>query len=503
VTFVAPGNAPCPGHRASVSLADTEPYTAAHAVPARHHPRTKIVCTLGPASSTREQIKSLVSAGLDVARINFSHGTHDKHAATIALVREVADECGKPIAILGDLQGPRIRIGVLPEPVELERGTDVTLVFEEEARAGDIPVTYRELAHDVREGDRVLINDGLLDLVVLEEAGGRVRARVVHGGRLTSNKGINLPGVNVSAPSITEKDRADVEFAVAQGLDYLALSFVRRAEDIAQLRELVPKTMLVVAKIEKDAALANIESILRATDAVMVARGDLGVELPFEEVPIAQKRIIALANQFGKPVITATQMLESMIEHPRPTRAEASDVANAILDGTDAVMLSAETAAGAYPRLAVEAMRRIITEIERRSAEVAARRDERRTRDGVVSTEQAIAAATTAAVRMLAAPCVVVFSKSGFTARIVSSHRPGVPILALTDEPRTYRQLALVWGVIPHLIAHASSYDSIVEHALEYVKEQGLAEEGHRVVVTAGVPFDEPGTTNLLRVETV
>ena len=468
-----------------------------------HHPRTKIVCTLGPASSTREQIRSLVSAGLDVARINFSHGTHDKHAATIALVREVADECGKPVAILGDLQGPRIRIGVLPEPIELERGSDITLVFEDHAAPGEIPVTYDALARDVHDGDRILINDGLLDLVVLEVKGERVRARVVHGGKLSSNKGMNLPGVNVSAPSITEKDREDVEFAVAQQLDYIALSFVRRAEDIAQLRELVPKAMLVVAKIEKDIALTNIEDIMRATDAVMVARGDLGVELPFEEVPIAQKRIIALANQLGKPVITATQMLESMIENPRPTRAEASDVANAILDGTDAVMLSAETAAGQYPRLAVEAMRRIILEIERRHSEVAARRDERRTRDAVVSTEQAIAAATTAAVRMLAAPCVVVFSKTGFTARIVSSHRPGVPILALTDEPRTYRQLALVWGVIPQLIPHAANYDHVVEHALETLKERGLAEEGHRVVITAGVPFDERGTTNLMKVETV
>ena len=470
---------------------------------ARHHPRTKIVCTLGPASSTREQIKSLVSAGLDVARINFSHGTHEKHAATIALVREVAEECGKPVAILGDLQGPRIRIGDLPEPIELEPGTDITLVFEDHAAGTEIPVTYDALARDVHAGDRILINDGLLDLVVLDVQGERVKARVVHGGRLTSHKGMNLPGVNVSAPSITEKDHADVVFAVEQGLDYIALSFVRRAEDIGQLRDLVPKTMLVVAKIEKDIALANIESILRATDAVMVARGDLGVELPFEEVPIAQKRIIALANQFGKPVITATQMLESMIENPRPTRAEASDVANAILDGTDAVMLSAETAAGAYPRLAVEAMRRIITEIELHSAEVTPRRDERRSRDGTVSTEQAIAAATSAAVRMLGAPCVVVFSKSGFTARIVSSHRPGVPILALTDQARTYRQLALVWGVIPHLIPHASTYDEVEKHALETLRESGLAEEGHRVVITAGVPFNERGSTNLMKVETV
>jgi pyruvate kinase len=469
----------------------------------RHPPHTKIVCTLGPASSTREQIKSLVDAGLNVARINFSHGTHAQHAATVALVREVSAECERPVAILGDLQGPRIRIGDLTETIELERGADVVLAPEEVASPGEIPVTYEALSHDVHVGDRILINDGLLELVTLDVAPPRVRARVVHGGPLKSHKGINLPGIAVSAPSITEKDRADVLFAVEHALDYVALSFVRRAEDIAELRALVPKTMLVIAKIEKDVALQNIESIIRAADGVMVARGDLGVELPFEEVPIAQKRIISIANHLGRPVITATQMLESMIEHPRPTRAEASDVANAILDGTDAVMLSAETAAGAYPRLAVEAMRRIITEIERHPPMARRGRDERLKSDAVVSTEQAIAAATVAAVRMLAAPCVMVFTKSGFTARIVSSHRPGVPILALTAEPRTYRQLALVWGVVPELVPHGESYDDMVLLGLDLVRKRELAEAGSRVVVTAGVPIDLGGTTNLMKVETV
>ena len=472
-------------------------------MPLRHPPHTKIVCTLGPASSTREQIKSLVEAGLNVARINFSHGTHAQHAATIALVREVSEECGRPVAILGDLQGPRIRIGDLTETIELERGADLVLAPEEVAAPGEIPVTYEELSQDVHVGDRILINDGLLELVTLDVAPPRVRARVVHGGPLKSHKGINLPGIAVSAPSITEKDRADVVFAVEHALDYLALSFVRRADDIAELRGLVPKTMLIIAKIEKDVALQNIESIIRSADGVMVARGDLGVELPFEEVPIAQKRIISIANHLGRPVITATQMLESMIEHPRPTRAEASDVANAILDGTDAVMLSAETAAGAYPRLAVEAMRRIITEIERHPPMARRGRDERLARDAVVSTEQAIAAATVAAVRMLAAPCVMVFTKSGFTARIVSSHRPGVPILALTAEPRTYRQLALVWGVVPELVPHGESYDDMVLLGLDLVRKRELADPGSRVVVTAGVPIDVGGTTNLMKVETV
>jgi pyruvate kinase len=316
-----------------------------------------------------------------------------------------------------------------------------------------------------------------------------------------SHKGMNLPGVQVSAPSITEKDRADVAFAVQHRLDYVALSFVRRAEDIAELRAMLPKGQLIVAKIEKDSALENIEEILHATDAVMVARGDLGVELPFEQVPIAQKRIIALAMRAGRPVITATQMLESMVTHPRPTRAEASDVANAILDGTDAVMLSAETAAGAFPRLAVQAMRRIILELEQHPAPW--HRDERRPGGGAASTEETVAVAVAAAVQMISAPVAVVFTKSGFSARVVAARRPGVPILALTDEPRTYHQLALVWGTIPALVPTCRNYSEMWTLAREEVRTRGLAQAGDRVIVTAGHPFDTPGTTNMMQVETV
>jgi pyruvate kinase len=466
-------------------------------------PRTKIVCTLGPSTATRETLRSLMEAGLSVARLNFSHGTHEQHARTVALVRATALELGRPVAILGDLQGPRIRIGDLTEPREVADGDDIVLVAgEHDVAPGQFPTTYDHLCDDLKVGDRILINDGLIELMTLEVDARTVHARVLHGGVIKSHKGINLPGVAVSAPSITEKDWADVAFAVEHDLEYLALSFVRRAQDIAELREKIPMHMLVVAKIEKDSALENIESIVRASDAIMVARGDLGVELPFEEVPIAQKRIIALCNKLGRPVITATQMLESMITHPRPTRAEASDVANAILDGTDAVMLSAETAAGQYPRLAVEAMTRIITEIEKhpRTGES----DGRRTaNDSALSTEHAIAAAATSAVKSLAAPALIVFTKSGFSARIVASHRPGVPILVLTDQERTYRQLALVWGVIPCLVQHCDTYWDMVKLALAAVRERGLAREGDRVVVTAGVPFDVPGTTNLMKVETV
>jgi pyruvate kinase len=464
------------------------------------HPRTKIVCTLGPASSSPEAIRSLIEAGLDVARINFSHGTHEQHASTIALVRSIALEVGRPVAVLGDLQGPRIRIGDLPAPLMLQQGQDIVLCTEGEEGPGEVPVTY-PLAADVHVGDRILVNDGLIELVVLDVAAPRVVARVVHGGQMGSHKGMNLPGVHVSAPSITEKDHADIAFAIDQDVDYLALSFVRRADDIAELRAMLPKGLLIVAKIEKDNALENIDEILQATDAVMVARGDLGVELPFEQVPYAQKRIIQLAMHAGRPVITATQMLESMVTHPRPTRAEASDVANAILDGTDAVMLSAETAAGAFPRLAVQAMRRIISEIELHP--IPWLRDERRPLSGIASTEETIAAATATAVQMLGTPVVVVFTKSGFSARVVAARRPGVPILALTDVPRTYRQLALVWGLIPALVPHCRSYGAMWKLAHEEVKLRGLAQAGDRVLVTAGHPFDVPGTTNLLKVETV
>ncbi len=466
------------------------------------YPRTKIVCTLGPASDNRDTLRSLMEAGLNVARLNFSHGTHEQHAATVALVRSTASELGRPVAILGDLQGPRIRIGDLAEPRQVNDGEDIVLVAGEDAGPGQLPTTYEHLCNDLKVGDRILVDDGLIEFVALEVGTHSVTTRVLHGGLVKSHKGMNLPGVMVSAPSITDKDWSDVAFAVEHRLEYLALSFVRRAQDIAELREKIPKDMLVVAKIEKDSALENIESIVRASDAVMVARGDLGVELPFEEVPIAQKKIIALCNKLGRPVITATQMLESMITHPRPTRAEASDVANAIFDGTDAVMLSAETAAGQYPRLSVEAMSRIIMEIEKHPRVV--RTDERRfTADAAVSTEQAIAAAATSAVRSLGAPALIVFTKSGFSARIVASHRPGVPILVLTDQERTYRQLALVWGVIPCLVPHCDTYWDMVTLALEQVRVHELARAGDRVVVTAGVPFDVPGTTNLMKVETV
>ena len=465
-----------------------------------HSPRAKIVATLGPASSSEQVLRELIDAGLDVARVNFSHGTHEEHAETIAAIRRLAMEANRPVAILGDLQGPRIRIGHLDEPVMVEPARIITLAPEDDAHAGDVPITYERLAHDVQIGSRVLVDDGNLEFAVTEIAGRRVVVRAVHGGVIKSHKGINLPEVEVSAPSLTDKDRADVAFGVAHDIDYFALSFVRRAEDVFELRSLLPKGVLVVAKIEKDSALKNMESLVRAADAVMVARGDLGVELPYETVPLVQKRLIAMCNELGRPVITATQMLESMITHARPTRAEASDVANAVLDGTDAVMLSAETAAGEYPVEAMRAMRRIILEIEKQPR--AAMRDPSSSME-TISTEEIIAAASETAARLAQAPAIVVFTKSGFSARIVAARRPGVPILAMTDQPRTFRQLSLVWGVTPQLVRPCQTYEQMLAVAREMVRALGIARPGDRVLVTAGVPFDVIGTTNTLKVEVV
>ncbi len=478
------------------------PSTSGRPPQRRIFPRAKVVATIGPSSNTPERIRWLISSGLDVARINFSHGMHEEHARVIGDLRRVAAELGRPLAILGDLQGPRIRIGKLPAPRELVENEEIVLAPDDEAQGDEIPVTFHHLAKDVSPGKRILINDGLIEVAVRQILGRKVKCQVLFGGTVSSNKGMNLPGVRVSTPSITDKDKADLAFAVQHDLDAIALSFVRSAEDIHELRSMIPSHMMVVAKIEKDVALDNMEEILLATDAVMVARGDLGVELPFEEVPIAQKRIIALANHHGRPVITATQMLESMVQHPRPTRAEASDVANAILDGTDAVMLSAETAAGQYPRMSLEAMKRIILEVENTRGTITCASRAARTTEPV-KTEMAIAAATTAAVDMLKAPLVIVFTKSGFSARVISSHRPSVPILCLTDDPRVCRQLSLVWGVIPRLVPTARDYDHMLAMALREAQELQLVLPGDRVVVTAGVPFDVPGTTNLVKVEVV
>lgn len=468
--------------------------------------RTKIVCTLGPASTTREVIDALVGAGMDVARINLSHGRREEHAERIRRVREAADRAGRPVAILADLQGPKIRVGVLSEPRVLVPGEEVVFAPEGEERAGELPTTYRGLARDVRAGEAVLLDDGLLELQTLGSEGDRARFRVVRGGILLSNKGINVPGGLPGAPSVTPKDLADLDFALEQRCEYIGLSFVRRGSDIAELRERVAGRALVVAKIEMARALASMEDILTRADGIMVARGDLGVELPFERVPLAQKRIIQLSNFFSRPVITATQMLESMIEHPRPTRAEASDVANAILDGTDAVMLSGETAVGKHAIRAVEAMARIIREIEGSGVLEGGPRyilpSGPAMRAGASQREHAVAAATVETARRLDAAAIIVITRSGFSARLVSSYRPSAPIFAICTDPATYRQLAAVWGIRPVLsVEEEVTYESLTNFGRRIVLESGAGRSGASIVVTAGFPFHESGSTNTMRVE--
>jgi pyruvate kinase len=480
--------------------------------------RTKIVATLGPAWDRPARMTQLLEAGVDVVRINASHGTPEIRARWIHQLRGVLDGRREACAVLLDLQGPRIRIGTLNETIKLTPGERVVFAPEEVARPGEIPTTYDDLAKDVRIGSRILLDDGLLALEVRGVQEERVDAVVHYGGELKSHKGMNLPGIEVTAPALTGKDVEDVSQAGTLGVDYIALSFVRRPEDLEQLRDLVPRGVKLIAKIEKDTALKNLCGILDASDAIMVARGDLGVELPFEEVPLIQKQIIREASLHGKPVITATQMLESMIHAPRPTRAEASDVANAILDGTDAVMLSAETAIGEYPLEAVQAMDRIAREMESqrqaRGATIDAALGRRASGDGVllqhrspqsgpIRTEDAIAVAVCAAAEMLSAPLIVCFTSSGFTARKVATCRPTVPVFACTPEPETFRQLSLVWGVTPALTEHSTNYDSMLAVARQQILERKLAQPGERLVVTAGVPFDMPGTTNLLKVEAV
>ncbi len=441
---------------------------------------------------------------MDVARINASHGTAEQRAALIRTVRSAAAHASHPVAVLVDLQGPRIRVGDLVAPVVLEAGQTVIFAPQGSTGPGQIPTTF-DLAADVKPGAQILLDDGLIVVDVTAVQAPRVEAKVRYGGELKSHKGMNLPGVAVTVPPLTDKDRADAAFAVEQGADYVALSFVRRAEDLAALRALLPPDVRIVAKIEKDTALGDIERIAEASDAVMVARGDLGVELPFELVPLAQKRLIRVAVQHRRPVITATQMLESMIHSPRPTRAEASDVANAILDGTDAVMLSAETAAGEYPCEAVEAMDRIIRAVEAETGRDAWLRPRSGPEEdrGPARSEHAVAAAACAAARMLHAPLIVTFTKSSFSARVVAANRPPMPVLGVTDDERTWRQLALVWGVVPMLAAGPPRYDAMLDAARDHILESGLAKRGDRLVVTAGVPFDVPGTTNLVKVEEV
>ncbi|GAB4189835.1 MAG: pyruvate kinase [Roseiflexaceae bacterium] len=467
--------------------------------------RTKIVATIGPSSNTPELIAQLIDAGMNVARLNFSHGTHDEHAKRIQMLREAARQAGRPLAILQDLQGPKIRTGALVNhaPVPLVPGQHFTITTRDiDGTADMVDTTYKALPGDVAPGDRILLSDGLIELRVLSTTHDEVLTQVVFGGMLRENQGINLPGVRVSAPAVTEKDAADLEFGLAHDVDYVAISFVRRAADVRDVKQRIAaagKSIPVIVKIEKPEALDDLPAILAECDGVMVARGDLGVEMPAEQVPLVQKRLIKAANDAGLPVITATQMLESMIQNPRPTRAEASDVANAILDGTDAVMLSGETANGKFPVEAVQTMARIAEAAE------AANPTPELTDEPWAETDdhdiaRAMSAAACAIVDRLSVTAIVAFTISGNTARLVSRQRPRVAIFAFTPAQEVYQRLSLVWGVTPLLTPFVDRLDSLGELVSETLISRGLVEAHDMVVITGGHPLPVRGATNFVKV---
>jgi pyruvate kinase len=465
---------------------------------------TKIVATIGPASRDRGTLSALIRAGVDVVRLNFSHGEYEEHLATIQDVRALSAELDTPVAILQDLSGPKIRTGrVRGGEIQLADGARVVITTEEiEGTPELIGTTYAPLPKDAKAGDTILLDDGNLELRVEGTGGERVQCVVVHGGPLRSNKGMNLPGVKLSAPALTAKDKRDLAFGVEQGVDYIALSFVKSPEDVLEGRRALADlgaNIPLIAKIEKREAVDQLKGILDVTEGVMVARGDLGVELSTEEVPTLQKQIITAANQAGKVVITATQMLESMIEHTRPTRAEASDVANAILDGTDGIMLSAETATGRFPVAAVETMARIARYTEeheklRPPTRVACEQG------SVVARSLSRVASTVA--DELGCRLIVVFTESGSTAQLLSSYRPRLPIVAITHNAATIRRLALWWGVLPVLSAFAKTTDEMIGESDALLKRRALASPGDRVVMLAGQTHTA-GATNMLRVHTV
>jgi pyruvate kinase len=478
--------------------------------------RTKIVATVGPASRSPQTLERLIQAGVNVFRLNFSHGTHEEHLAVVRAVRDISARLHRPVAVLQDLSGPKIRTGKVKDgQVELVRGARLAITTDTsvEGTAELISTTYEPLPRDVKAGDQVLLDDGNLELRVVGVSGGRVECEVVDGGTLRSSKGMNLPGVALSTPALTEKDRRDLLFGIQHQVDYVAMSFVRRAEDVLEAKELIRsmgEATPVISKIEKPQAVDNLEAILAASDGVMVARGDLGVELGTEDVPIVQKRIIALANAAGKVVITATQMLESMIDNPRPTRAEASDVANAILDGTDAVMLSGESAVGKFPVETVETMARIADYTEEHGmGSIHPRRAEGRRSDlapalagpGTPVTRSLTRVATSVA-EELGCKLILAFTESGVTARLVAAHRPRVPVVAVTHEDRVYRRLALWWGIVPIKSEFVENTDDLLAEGVERLKARGFVQKGDTILMLSGHSI-AAAATNMLRVHTV
>lgn len=466
-------------------------------------PKTKIVCTIGPASESPEIIRKLIQNGMSVARLNFSHGTRKEHGDKIRTIRMVSEELDRPVAILQDLAGPKIRVGTIPDPgVRLETGETFVLTTRDiEGSEKRVSVSYQALPEEVKIGDRILLADGFIELQVKDVKDREISCKVIAGGPLTSHKGLNLPTESISAPSLTDKDREDLLFGLKEGVDFVGLSFVRSAREILLVKEIIQKENKdtpVIAKIEKHEAIRNIEEILEATDAIMVARGDLGVEIPFFEVPTIQKKLIHRANTLGKPVITATQMLHSMVESPRPTRAEAADVANAVLDGTDAVMLSEETAMGTYPVESVLYMAKIVGNAER---DFPHEKYIQMLPEKIIS--DAVAHATCALADHLGASAIVAPTQSGRTARLISRFRPKVPIIALSPINKTVRHLALCWGCFPRLVPDPKDTDDMFEKATQSVWDSGLVSKGGLVVITAGHPIWVSGTTNMVRVSSL
>ena len=470
----------------------------------------KIVATIGPASDSEEVLESLIKAGMNVARLNFSHGTHEQHRTRVSRIREVSKRLNMPIGILQDLQGPKIRVGKLETPLQLSVGEEVCLYATQDERpkngAQMIPVDFRELFDSVQKGDKLLLDDGRLALQVTSAEGRLVHAKVLVGGALSSHKGINLPGVKLRIAGFTEKDKADLAFGISQGVDAVAISFVRSAVDVKTVRDAIHEYSagreepMLIAKLEKPEALNELEEILDVVDGVMVARGDLGVELPPERVPPLQKTIIRAANARAKLVITATQMLESMIQNPLPTRAEASDVANAVFDGTDAVMLSAETASGEYPSLAIEMMSRIVSEAESHFKEWGSRQDAR------AGLGESDAASMARAANVLAGDpevrAVAVFTMRGRSAWLMSKARPAKQILAFTPEQETFNRLAFLWGVRPHLVKFAQTMDDMLAEVDAVLLKSGI-EPGQQVVLICGFPIGEQRPPNMALLHTV
>lgn len=464
--------------------------------------KTKIVCTIGPTTEAPNRIKGLIRAGMDVARLNFSHGDHDSHRKTLRAIRQISKELGKEIGILQDLSGPKIRLGKLPERErELQTGERVVLSPNDPPDLTTIPVNYPFLLEDVGIGDRILLADGMVLLKAEAKKSEGIVCEVVVGGLIHSHKGINLPSSSLKIPAFTEKDRADLAVGLEEGVDFVAQSFVRNEHDLEPIKSILKgceNPPLLIAKIEKPDAVERLGEILSFVDGVMVARGDLGVEMPLEEVPIIQKEIIRMARDAGKPVITATQMLRSMVNSQRPTRAEAADVANAILDGTDALMLSEETAIGNYPTIAVNILDRIakVTEAHMKERPSSIEFGP----DRLPTTESGIGRSACLMAEDLHAAVIVAGTTSGSTARLISRFQPSCPVVGMTPKLTTQRQLTLSWGVTSVLINSFSNTDDLFDLASSWIREQDLAHKGDRIIITAGVPVGVSGTTNLIKV---